>query len=358
MLAPYSFYQVKRVFLACPGDLVSERSRFPRLLETVNSLRAHSLGFHLEPVGWERVIPSFGRPQELINNELRSADLVVVMLWNRIGSPSGREPEITGTIEEFNLAVRLYDETAKRHFGAHKPVVWVYFRVPTGEPDGQLQAVLAFRKRLEEGKQLFFREYSALEDWEEMLRQHLVAFLGDLRRWDLDHNRESMRPELRLMEGEFLAEGVYDFGSRMKLYVDLDGDGSAETITFWFAVNAYNLTITKHDNTFALPLAYEVLGEARVVHIAIKDVTRDGLPEILVAASDGVASLRLYIWGLNQRGRETRELKKENVAQLGDMQGQYRAVIHGGGTIVLPYGSQGFATFNRWNGSRFEGTSD
>ena len=67
-----SFYQVKRVFLSCPDDLVSERSRFPKILETVNNLRAHSLGFHLEAVGWERVVPSFGRPQQLINEELRT----------------------------------------------------------------------------------------------------------------------------------------------------------------------------------------------------------------------------------------------------------------------------------------------
>jgi hypothetical protein len=357
MLTPYSFYQVKRVFLACPGDLVSERSRFPKLLETVNSLRAHSLGFHLEPVGWERVIPSFGRPQELINNELRSADLVIVMLWNRIGSPSGKDAEVTGTIEEFNLAVRLHDETAKRHFGAHKPVVWVYFRVPTAEPDAQLQSVLAFRKKLEEGRQLFFREYGTPEDWEEMLRQHLVAFLGDLRRWDLDHNRESMRPELRLMEGEFLAEGIYDFGKRMQLNVDLDGDGFTETVTFWFAIDSYNLTITKHDNTFRLPLPREALDATRVVHVAIKDVTGEGLPEILVAASDGIGSLRLYVWGLNKEGRATRELKGK-IEQLGDLHGQYRAIVHEGGTIILPYGSQGFASRNRWNGTQFEHSED
>jgi hypothetical protein len=66
----FGFYQIKRVFLGCPGDLMAERSRFPRVLETVNSLRAHSLGFHLEPIGWERIIPSFGRPQQLINEEL------------------------------------------------------------------------------------------------------------------------------------------------------------------------------------------------------------------------------------------------------------------------------------------------
>lgn len=354
MAAPYSFYQVKRVFLACPGDLVSERSRFPKLLETVNSLRAHSLGFHLEPVGWERVIPSFGRPQELINNELRSADLVIVMLWNRLGSPSGKDPETTGTVEEFNLALRLHDETAKRNFEAHKPVVWVYFRVPTVERDDQLEGVLAFRRKLEEGKQMFFREYSAVEDWEEMLRQHLIAFLGDLRRWDLDHNRQSMRPELRLMEGDFLAESVYDFGTRMKLSADLDGDGTHETVTFWFSVDSYKLNVTKHGTTFILPIAYELAETARVVHVAIKDVTNDGLPEVLVAASEGVGSLRLFVWGLNDVGRKTRELKQENLVLLAELHGQFKAVILEGGTIVLPYGSQGFAGCHRWDGEKFE----
>ena len=84
----FRFYEIRRVFLACPGDLAAERSKFMRLLETVNNLRAHSLGFHLQAVGWERVIPSHGRPQSLINEELQTANLVIVMFWNRIGSPA------------------------------------------------------------------------------------------------------------------------------------------------------------------------------------------------------------------------------------------------------------------------------
>jgi len=100
----FRFYEIKRVFLACPGDLAPERSRFMRLLETVNNLRAHSLGFHLQAVGWERIIPSHGRPQALINEELETADLVVVMFWNRIGSPASPNSKDTGTLEEFNRA--------------------------------------------------------------------------------------------------------------------------------------------------------------------------------------------------------------------------------------------------------------
>ena len=48
------------------------------MLDKVNSLRAHSMGFHLEAVGWERVVPSFGRPQALINEKLMSADPTII----------------------------------------------------------------------------------------------------------------------------------------------------------------------------------------------------------------------------------------------------------------------------------------
>src|SRR6185437_3401465 len=106
----YRYYETLRVFLACPGDLVAERSSFPRILETVNVLRAHSMGFHLEAVGWERVIPSFGRPQELINKELKTADLTVVVFWNKIGAPSAEKGDITGTLEEFKIAAERYGD--------------------------------------------------------------------------------------------------------------------------------------------------------------------------------------------------------------------------------------------------------
>src|SRR5262249_11162651 len=115
----FRFYEVKRVFLACPGDLAAERSKFMRLLETVNNLRAHSLGFHLQAVGWERVIPSHGRPQSLINQELLTADLVVVMFWNRIGTPSSEKSSETGTLEEYKIARDRYEREGT-------PTVWVY----------------------------------------------------------------------------------------------------------------------------------------------------------------------------------------------------------------------------------------
>jgi hypothetical protein len=349
----FGFYQIKRIFLACPGDLVSERSRFRRLIETVNSLRAHSLGFHLEAVGWERVIPSFGRPQDLINRELRIADLAVILFWNRIGSPSSKDSSKTGTVEEFELARRLFADTKR-------PLVWVYFRKPTVDSGDQLTGVLSFRKDIEEEKDLFFREYETVEEWEEMFREHLVAYLGGLQRWDLDATVRAMRSEYALMRGRFLGEGIHAYGAVMRLSADLDGDGNEEEIGFKFSHGGFSMWIRKFDKTLPLELPdwiqQDMHGVApETIHIAIKDVTNDGLPEILLAAHDGRIDLKIAVYGFNST--ESRTDLSLAAARFGLLQvlehGQRVAYVLEGGTIRMPYGSASHVWNCKWDGERF-----
>ena len=345
----YGFYQIKRVFLGCPGDLMSERSRFPKVLETVNNLRAHSLGFHLEPIGWERVIPSFGRPQQLINEELYDADLAIIMFWNRIGSPSSSGSIKTGTLEEFETASKLHEQYSK-------PAVWVYFRTPTRDQDVQLDGVLAFRNKLEEGKQLFFREYQSPDQWEEMLREHLVAYLDGLKRVDLDENFAYASSERALLQGQFQGDGTYRFGTRMRFTVDLDGDGNDETATFWFSQFSYRLTVTRFDSSLylSLPIDAESLDRGHIAQVVIKDVTNDGLPEVLVAFGNGFSSLQILVFGFNNVGRNSRQMTKEAFGLLGLFEGQSRGFVHEGGTLILPYGSQGCFFEIKWTGDGFE----
>lgn len=354
---PFIFYQVKRVFLACPGDLVAERSKFQRLINTVNNLRAHSLGFHLEAVGWERVIPSFGRPQDLINKELKLADLAVVMFWNRIGSPSSTNSSRTGTVEEFDEARRLYAQV-------DRPLVWVYFRkkIQTEEVDEQLESVQGFRNSIENEKNLFFREYESTDEWEEMFQQHLVAYLDGLERWDLDSNVYSMRPEAALMKGTFLGEGIYKFGTILLLSADLDGDGNQEELEFKSEHGQFSLMVRKFNKGFFLPLPdWENSGisldSAKTIHLAIKDVTNDGLPEILLAVSDGVSLLKIAIYGFNSfEGKKSRVLDVTNFNLIAELPGQSVAHVFEGGTIVLPYGSHGLNSSFVWNGLTFDHT--
>jgi hypothetical protein len=355
----FAFYQNVRVFLACPGDLVAERSRFPRLLETVNNMRAHSLGLHFEPVGWERVIPSFGRPQELINSELETADLVVVMFWNRVGSPSSTTSDRTGTIEEFELARERYGRAERRRPGsAGKPLVWVYFRTPTVFEGDQYDSLVKFRKELEAGKDLFFREYESLEEWEEMFRQHLVAYLDGASRWNIDADLEHMKPELALLTGRFQAEGIYEFGTKMRLMADLDGDGNDETITFYWSHASFSVVISRFDRGVYLSIPEEfhaAMEKSATIHVAVKDVTKDGLPEILIAADGEVAGLVVAVWGYVDNGLSAAQTLSENSFKcLGLINGQFSGSVREGGTIIMPYGSQGLCSQYAWRDGQFQ----
>ncbi|HEV7675031.1 MAG TPA: hypothetical protein VGQ12_10920 [Candidatus Angelobacter sp.] len=352
----FRFYEIKRVFLACPGDLSAERSKFMRLLETVNNLRAHSLGFHLQAVGWERVIPSHGRPQSLINQELDAADLVVVMFWNRIGSPTSDNSPETGTMEEYKRA----RSTFQRH---GFPTVWVYFKTPTAEIDDQLKGVSEFRRALEKGRDIFFRDFSTTAEWEEMFREHLVAYLDALKRWQIEANFESMRPQDAILHGRFLGEGVYNWGSPLTFAIDLDGDGNDEHISFYHDHGAEGLRVTRFDKGLYLSLPQEMAyvdsprsnADVALFHVALKDVNSDGLPEILIANRPSVGEVAVGIWGF--KGAE-RELRSDTFGLLGVLKGQYDVYVFEGGQIRLPYGSIGASFAYRWSGDHFEKTHE
>jgi hypothetical protein len=271
------------------------------------------------------------------------------MFWNRIGSPSSGGSSKTGTLEEFEIASKLHEQYSK-------PLVWVYLRKPTNEPDAQLQGVLAFRRQLEEGRQLFFREYQTPDQWEKMLREHLVAYLDGMERIDLDDNFTYASPDRRVLHGKFQGDGTYRFGARMRFNVDLDGDGNDETVTFWFSQFSYSLTVTRFDSGFhlSLPVEAESIGRGHIAQVVLKDVTNDGLPEVLVAFGTGYSTLRLLVFGFNDLGRKSRQITKETFVLLDQFEGQSRAYVHEGGRLTLPYGSQGLFFEIKWTGDSFE----
>ena len=74
---------VYRVFVASPGGLEPERETFRRVLNDYNESDALEDGALYIPVGWELARAGMGRPQELINKDLRRCDYCVLVLRDR-----------------------------------------------------------------------------------------------------------------------------------------------------------------------------------------------------------------------------------------------------------------------------------
>src|SRR3546814_12807513 len=69
-----------RVFIASPGGLSSARDCFRRVLEEYNRTDGFRRGVVFIPVGWEKMAPTRGRGQEVINQRLRQCDCCVLVL--------------------------------------------------------------------------------------------------------------------------------------------------------------------------------------------------------------------------------------------------------------------------------------
>jgi hypothetical protein len=87
---------IVNVMIASPSDVPQERRIARDVIAEWNTIHARDRRTVLMPIGWEThsVRDTGDRPQAIINGQLlKDADLLVVMFWTRIGSPTGGCPE-------------------------------------------------------------------------------------------------------------------------------------------------------------------------------------------------------------------------------------------------------------------------
>jgi tetratricopeptide (TPR) repeat protein len=167
-----------RIFIASPSGLDEERQRFRQRLVKFTEQHAQHKDTHFHPVGWEDTVGGVGRPQELINQDLKECDYAVFVLHDRWGSPTG-EGFSSGVEEEWRLAEELYEANKIRNIA-------LFFKQvdprQLDDPGKQLTAVLAFQQRIVAGKQYLFTQYATLDQFDDILE-------GYLARWFNDQNR-------------------------------------------------------------------------------------------------------------------------------------------------------------------------
>lgn len=172
-----------RVFIASPGGLESERKIFRDILTSHNDSDAIERGCHFQSIGWEITLGGMGRPQAKINEDLKTCDLFVLVLWDRWGSPTGSDKGYTsGTHEEYMVALEcLKDSTLPM-----RDMV-VFFKAVDSrrmsDPGPQLSDVLDFKKSLEKERNLLFETFDTSEAFGEKLRRHVA-------KWTREHSGE------------------------------------------------------------------------------------------------------------------------------------------------------------------------
>ena len=162
--------EVKKIFIGSPGDVIDERHIFRDIVEKVNKIKAKKMALLLEPIGWEDTLPGKGRPQEKINKDVKEADLVVLLLWRRWGTPTGSYS--SGFEEEYQVA------------SGNNKEIFLYFRDVLDEmladPGDQLKKVLEFKDKIEAEKKYLYCRYESDKDFEDLLLEHLCRWLDGL----------------------------------------------------------------------------------------------------------------------------------------------------------------------------------
>lgn len=176
-----------RLFLASPGDVLTERERLSAVVEELNRTICPQLGFQLRLLKWETdTFPDLGRPQGVISKQIGQYDVMIGIMWKRFGTPTGRAE--SGTKEEFDAAYALW----KLH---GSPRILFYFsRAPyvirSIEEVEQLRKVLEFKSDLQ--KHGLVAEYFNPDEFEKKVREHLIKLLYNMRAEETRSNEVDM----------------------------------------------------------------------------------------------------------------------------------------------------------------------
>ncbi|MEO5663429.1 MAG: tetratricopeptide repeat protein [Nocardioides sp.] len=160
------------VFVASPGGLEKERARFFDVISRFNADDAHDAGLSFVPQGHELAYAGAGRPQSLINEQIRNSDYCLVVFWDKWGMKPSHGGYTSGTEEEFHVAIECLEEAS-----APMRDVVVFFKGVSdrqmSDPGREFEKVLEFRKRMEAERRIYYRTFDDIDEFAEELRRTL-----------------------------------------------------------------------------------------------------------------------------------------------------------------------------------------
>lgn len=168
-----------KIFVSSPSDLMVERERLSVVAEELNRSICPKLNVFLQLIQWEtNTVPSMGRPQQIILDQIGQYDIFIGIMWKRFGSPTGKAE--SGTKEEFDEAYKKWKEY-------ENPRIMFYFNqmpyvLKNAEEAEQLKMVLQFRAELQ--NKGLIREFTGPDQFERCVREHLTTVVYEIAQKD------------------------------------------------------------------------------------------------------------------------------------------------------------------------------
>ncbi len=183
--------KILRAFLASPGDLQEERKAVRDVVAEFNESWADVLGYQIELLGWEDTVAGFGRPQQLINQDVDRCDLFIGLMWKRWGTPPDKDGNFSsGFHEEFEQSI-----ARREHSGS--PEIALFFKEIPDEfmedPGDDLKRVLEFRETIITEKKILFQNFSTTPDMEKLVRKNVTAYVNRVTAADAASAPEEVR---------------------------------------------------------------------------------------------------------------------------------------------------------------------
>ncbi|GAB4022657.1 hypothetical protein GCM10028808_70790 [Spirosoma migulaei] len=168
-----------KIFIGSPGDVTPERQVAHAIINRVNKVVATNLGVILELLGWEDTLPGPGRPQAIINEDLKQCSFFIGLIWKRWGTPSGKES--SGFLEEYKLANELREKGQMND-------IWLFFKnIPDDIPrqeSKQVAQVQDFQQEVYKEQNVFCKSFETTEEWGDLLYDNLIKYLLTRRNYD------------------------------------------------------------------------------------------------------------------------------------------------------------------------------
>lgn len=183
--------KIIRAFLASPGDLQEERKAIRDVVDEFNESWADELGYQVELIGWEETIAGFGRPQQLINQDLDRCDLFLGMIWKRWGTPPDHGGNFSsGFEEEFERSIERCERTGS-------PQISLFFKqIPEEfmeDPGDDLKKVLGFQDRIIASKKILFQSFSTVQNIEALARKSITDYVIRIKAEDESSEPDELR---------------------------------------------------------------------------------------------------------------------------------------------------------------------